>query len=98
MEHSIEELKRQLATKQNQVQQLSTDVRRLQAEIAERESEFKIGDTIIWKFGDGRRKGIVLKVLTGGHLTVRGIRKDGSEGAIQKAYSWDKIERAEVQA
>lgn len=96
--HSIKELRSEAADLDGKMRQMAKRIREISEEIAERESEFKVGDTITWKFGSVRRKGIIVTVLSGGHYRVRGIRKDGSEGALQKAYSWDKVEREKVEA
>lgn len=90
-QHSIKELERQAADIEGKMREQAKKLRELREEIAERKSDIKVGDTITWKFGSGRRKGVVLKVFTGGHYHVRGIKKDGSDGALQKAYSWDDI-------
>lgn len=93
--HNTKELNRQLADAEGKMRELAKKVRELREQIAEQESEFKVGDVISWKFGDGRRKGQIVTALGNGHYRVRGIKKDGTDGALQKAYSWDKIERAE---
>lgn len=90
-QHSIKELERQVADIEGKMREQAKKLRELREEIAERKSDIKVGDTITWKFGNGRRKGIVMTVLVGGNYRVRGIKKDGTDGALQKAYSWDDI-------
>lgn len=96
--HSTKELRRQVSDLDGKMCEIAKKIRELEMEIAEAESEFKAGDKITWRFGKGRRQGIIQSVLKGGHFYVRVILKSGADGALCKVYSWDKVERAEVGA
>jgi hypothetical protein len=88
---TLEDKKREMTTLIAKKDEISARIRVLEHQIAADESEFRAGDTISYRFGSTRRKGVVQSVLPGGHLIITGLRKDGSAGALCQVYCWDKI-------
>lgn len=60
--------------------------------IAQLTSEFKTGDTVLWKHGRGERKGVIMEVMMGGlnqvAYSVKPIMKDGSLGKPMRLETW----------
>lgn len=67
-------------------------IRDTKNKIAQLTSEFKLGDTVLWKHGRGERKGIVTEVMMGAlqevAYVVKPIMRDGSEGKPIRLETW----------
>lgn len=81
---------------------LSTRIRELQIQKRAASSPFKIGDTIEWKHGAGRRRGVVVNFcgydLAKPNTVVDPIQKNGKKGAPFVVRSWHQPTRVEAQS
>lgn len=76
---------------------LDKRIRELEQAEAAAASPFKIGQTITWKHGKGRRRGTVSHFAGVGELIARIILKNGSDGGTKRVYyAWDKPEAEEI--
>jgi ribosomal protein L35AE/L33A len=77
---------------------LDKRIRELEQTQSAEASPFKIGQTITWKHGNGRRRGVVVNFIgVSGDVIVRIVLKNGGNGRTKRVYlSWDKPEAEEV--
>lgn len=76
---------------------LDKRIRELEQADAAAASPFKVGQTITWKHGKGRRRGVVIHFSGVGALIARIILKNGSDGGTKRVYyAWDKPEAEEI--
>lgn len=86
---------------QSLIEQRSTldkRIRELQKIQAAEASPFKVGQTITWKHGNSRRRGVVENFMgVSGDVIARIILKNGSNGGMKRVYlAWDKPAAEEV--
>lgn len=90
--NDIPAAKLRLKQMQEQRDELDIAIRELANDIAEAESQFKVGDLITWKSGQSRRKGRIVMVVpwcgSGAKYEVIRIRADGTEGAQVCVHNW----------
>lgn len=71
---------------------LDKRIRELEKIKAAEASPFEIGQTITWKHGNGRRRGVVENFMgVSGDVIARVILKNGGNGGTKRVYlAWDK--------
>ena len=77
---------------------LDKRIRELEQAQAEAASPFKLGQTITWKHGKGRRRGVILSFrgYTLQSMLVRIILKSGADGDTKRVHEWDDPKAEEV--
>ncbi len=78
---------------------LDKRIRELEQAQAAEASPFKVGQSITWKHGRGRRRGVVSRFSGVGALVARIVLKNGGDGGMKRVYyAWDDPKLDEVQS
>jgi hypothetical protein len=91
-EKQIKAWEKELEMVELQIEKLCVPKQRLEQQILEAKSIFKVGDKIEWTAGTQTRRGYVTEIIEwccgDPKWKVRLIKKDGTEGGIVQIYPW----------
>lgn len=96
-EHDEKALRREMERLEGEIENAKQALTAVKRALGQAISPFKVGDVITWRYGKGRRKGRVVRIVppsTPDGQVKRwyavNIRKDGTDGATVSVWDLDK--------